>query len=139
MSAPWNSIATSLHQNSIVIWPEQLLTHDIFRIISVPDAIDVEYFAEGRAKLFEYRIKKESIPCNCRIMDCSFPPDVLIVGITRSQNLFIPNGSTVIREEDKVIFMGLSSALDSLAATMFQSGNHSKTAVLIGGGSVGFM
>lgn len=43
-----------------VIWPEKLLTEDIFRIILVPEAIDVEYFINGRAKLFEYRIKKDS-------------------------------------------------------------------------------
>jgi len=122
-----------------IIWPEQLLTQDIFRIISVPDAIDVEYFAEGRAKLFEYRIKEDSMLLDTRVMDCSFPPDVLIVGITREHNLFIPDGSTVIRMDDKVIFMGTGPALDNLAASIFQSGNNIKTAVLIGGGSVGFM
>lgn len=122
-----------------IIWPEQLLTQDIFRVISVPDAIDVEYFAEGRAKLFEYRIKAGSPLQNRRIMDCSFPQDVLIAGITREQNLFIPNGSTLILEDDKVIFMGLGAALDGLAAKIFQANNVVKTAVLIGGGSVGFM
>lgn len=122
-----------------IIWPEQLLTQDIFRIISVPDAIDVEYFAEGRAKLFEYRIKEDSILCNSRVMDCSFPDNVLIVGITREHNLFIPDGATVILDDDKVIFMGTGQALDTLAATIFQSANSIKTAVLIGGGSVGLM
>ena len=122
-----------------VIWPEQLLTQDIFRIISVPDAVDVEYFAGGRAKLFEYRIKEDSILRDTRVMDCSFPEDVLIVGITRDNNLFIPNGSTVIQVDDKVIFMGTGHALDNLAASIFQSSNRIKTAALIGGGSVGFM
>ncbi len=122
-----------------VIWPELLLTQDIFRIVSVPDAIDVEYFAEGRAKLFEYRIKETSTLLNTRVMDCSFPPDVLIVGITRDEKLFIPTGSSIIQEGDKVIFMGLGPALDTLAANIFQSSNQIKTAVLIGGGSIGFM
>jgi len=67
-----------------VIWPEQLLTQDIFRIILVPEAIDVEYFDDGQAKLFEYRIKEDSPLRNKRIMDYSFPRDVLIVGITRA-------------------------------------------------------
>jgi len=122
-----------------VIWPELLLTQDIFRIILVPDAIDVEYFAEGRAKLFEYRIKEHSTLLNSRVMDCSFPPDVLIVGITRDQKLFIPNGSTEIQEDDKVIFMGLGPAMDLLAANIFQFADQIRTAVLIGGGSIGFM
>ncbi len=122
-----------------IIWPEQLLTQDIFRIVSVPDAIDVEYFAKGKAKLFEYRIKQNSIIRDCRIMDCSFPDDVLIVGITRENSLFIPVGSTTIQKGDKVIFMGTGPALDILAARFFQNVNTIKTAAVIGGGSVGFM
>ncbi|MEA3470060.1 MAG: Trk system potassium transporter TrkA [Thermodesulfobacteriota bacterium] len=122
-----------------VVWPELLLTEDVFRIVSVPEAIDVEYFADGRAKLFEYRIKENSTLLNSRVMDCSFPANVLIVGITRDQQLFIPNGLTVIQEDDKVIFMGLGPALDILAASIFKSANQIRTAVLIGGGSIGFM
>lgn len=122
-----------------VIWPEQLLTQDIFRIVSVPEAIDVEYFAKGRAKLFEYRIKGDTMILDKRIMDCTFPENTLIVGITRENFLFIPDGSTVIRLDDKVIFMGTGVALDVLAARFFQKSNKIKKVVLIGGGSVGFL
>ncbi|KJS02027.1 MAG: potassium transporter TrkA [Desulfobulbaceae bacterium BRH_c16a] len=122
-----------------VIWPEQLLTQDIFRIVSVPEALDVEYFAQGRAKLFEYRIKENSIIREKRIRDCAFPENVLIVGITRKNKLFIPDGSTIIELNDKVIFMGKGSALDILAARFFQKSNRIGRVVLIGGGSVGFL
>jgi len=121
-----------------VIWPEQLLTQDIFRIILVPEAIDVEYFDNGRAKLFEYRIKDTSPLCNKRIMDYPFPDNVLIVGITRNHVLFIPNGSTRIEVDDKVIFMGTGPALDVLAANMFQKNDRIRSAAVIGGGNVGY-
>ncbi len=123
----------------IVIWPEQLLTQDIFRIVMVPEALDVEYFAQGRAKLFEYRIKEDSLICDKRIMDCTFPDNVLIIGITRDNKLFIPDGSTIISLNDKVIFMGKGSALDLLAARFFQKRTKIGRVVLIGGGSVGFL
>jgi len=139
LSSPKQNRYQTRYDIDTIIWPEQLLTQDIFRIISVPDAVDVEYFAEGRAKLFEYRIKEDSKLRDTRVMDCSFPKDVLIVGITRDHNLFIPDGSTVIQVDDKVIFMGTGAALDNLAGSIFQTRNSIKTAVLIGGGSVGFM
>ena len=44
-----------------VVWPEELLTQEIFRIITVPEAVDVENFAQGRARLLEYRIKEDSL------------------------------------------------------------------------------
>ena len=50
-----------------VIWPEELLTQEIFRIITVPEAVDVENFANGRARLLEYRIKEDSSLLNKKI------------------------------------------------------------------------
>jgi len=121
-----------------VIWPEQLLTQDIFRIIMEPETIDVEYLDDGNARLFEYPIKEDSPLCSTKIKDYTFPDDVLIVGIYRDDTLFIPNGSTEIRAGDKTIFMGTGPALDLLAANLFPKRNQVKTAAVIGGGNVGF-
>src|SRR5574344_1546626 len=43
-----------------IIWPEELLTQEIFRIITIPHAIDVENFAHGKVKMAEYRLKQNS-------------------------------------------------------------------------------
>lgn len=122
-----------------VIWPEELLTQDIFRIISVPEALDVELFAGGKAKLFEYRIKETSSLIDKLIKDCNFPKNVLIAGITRKDNLFIPDGNTRILVHDKVFFIGTGPALDMLAADFFEISRKIKNVSIIGGGSVGFM
>lgn len=121
-----------------VIWPEHLLTQDIFRIVVVPDAIDVEHFDGGQVKLFEYRIKEDSALCGVRIMEYTFPANCLIVGITRDEELFIPNGDTRIEVEDRVIFMGAAKALDLLAADLFEVSQKITTAAIIGGGKVGY-
>ncbi len=121
----------------IVIWPEDLLTQEIFRIITVAKALDVENFAGGRARLLEYRIEEDSILVNQKIRNCSFPKDTLIVGITREENLFIPNGETVLQKDDKVIFMGLAHSLDILAGNFFHKKDFVKNVAIIGGGNVG--
>ncbi len=122
-----------------VVWPEELLTQEIFRIITVPEAVDVENFAGGKARLLEYRIKEDSSLLNKKIKDCHFVNDTLIVAITREENLFIPDGETEFKLNDKVIFMGYSTSLDILAREIFQSKSKVKTAAIIGGGSVGLM
>lgn len=121
----------------IVIWPEELLTQEIFRIITVAKALDVENFAGGRARLLEYRIEEDSILVNQVIKNCSFPKDTLIVGITRDDELFIPNGDTVLKKDDKVIFMGLVHSLDALAGKFFHKKDFVKNIAIIGGGNVG--
>ena len=120
-----------------IIWPEDLLTQEIFRIITVAKALDVEYFANGRARLLEYKVPKYSPLVNTQIKHCEFPKETLIVGITREGELFIPNGETTIIENDKVIFMGLSHSLNILAGKFFHEKEFIKYVTIIGGGNVG--
>ena len=123
-----------------VIRPENLLTQQIFRLITTPEAINFDSFAFGKAALIEYRIKENSMILNKKVKDCHFPSSTLIVGITRDSKLFIPNGETILKLNDKVIFMGISHNLDLLAAKFFIGSNKKiETVTIIGGGRVGFM
>ena len=71
------------------------------------------------------------------VKNCEFPKDTLIVGINRDDELFIPNGETVLHQDDKVIFMGLSHSLDILAGKFFHEKEFVKNVAIIGGGNVG--
>ena len=120
-----------------VIWPQELLTQEIFRIVTVAKALDVENFAGGKARLLEYKIAENSPLVNQMVKNCEFPKDTLIVGITRNEELFIPTGETMLHQDDKVIFMGLSHSLDILAGKFFHEKEFVKNVTIIGGGSVG--
>ena len=123
-----------------VIWPEELLVQEVFRIILVPEAIDVEIFAGGKARLLEYRIKEDSLILNKKIKDCFFPEDSIIVGITRDCKLFIPDGNTEFTINDKVIFMGSETGLNNLAVEFFEKKNKNiRSTTIIGGGNVGYL
>lgn len=122
-----------------IIWPEELLTQDIFRIVTVAHALDVENFADGKARLLEYKVKPGLPIVNKKIKDIGFTKDTVIVGVTRDSKLFIPNGETEILSDDKLIFMGTPHSLDILAGTFFHEKEQVKSAAIIGGGNVGAM
>jgi len=122
-----------------IIWPEALLTQELFRIVTVAHALDVENFADGKARLLEYKVKAGSQIVGKMVKDCGFTKDTIIVGIKRNDLLFIPNGLTQIDEDDKLIFMGTSHSLDILAGTFFHENEQVKSVTIIGGGNVGFM
>ena len=121
----------------LVIWPDELLTGEIFRIITVPKAIEVENFADGKARLTEYRIEEESKLISKKLKDCHFTEQTIIVGITRDENLFIPNGDTELKLNDKIIFMGQPKSLNLLASEFFKDKRKIKNVTIIGGGNVG--
>ena len=122
-----------------VIWPEALLTQELFRIVTVAHALDVENFADGRARLLEYKVRTGASIVGKMVKDCGFTRDTIIVGIKRDDLLFIPNGLTEINENDKLIFMGTSHSLDILAGTFFHEKEQVKSVAVIGGGNVGYM
>lgn len=122
-----------------IIWPEELLTQEIFRIVTVAHALDVENFADGRARLLEYKVQPYHSIVGKKVKDCGFTKDTLMVGLTRECCLFIPNGETEIQEGDKLIFMGTSHSLDILAGTFFHEKEIVKSVAIIGGGNVGLM
>ena len=122
-----------------IIWPEELLTQEIFRIVTVAHALDVENFADGRARLLEYKVQPYHSIVGKKVKDCGFTKDTLMVGLTRDCCLFIPNGETEIQDGDKLIFMGTSHSLDILAGTFFHEKEIVKSVAIIGGGNVGLM
>lgn len=122
-----------------IIWPEELLTQEIFRIVTVAHALDVENFADGRARLLEYKVQPYHSIAGKKVKDCGFTKDTLMVGLTRDCCLFIPNGDTEIQAGDKLIFMGTSHSLDILAGTFFHEKEIVKSVSIIGGGNVGLM
>ena len=123
-----------------VLWAQELLVQEIYRIITVPEAIDVEYIEGGKARLFEYRIKENTPILNKELKDCFFPEGTIIVGISRDNELFIPSGSTKLKLDDKAFFMGTENAMNSLAQHYFFSkDNQVKDVAIIGGGDTGYM
>lgn len=122
-----------------IIWPEELLTQEIFRIVTVAHALDVENFADGKARLLEFKVLPHLSITGKKVKDCGFTNDTLMVGLTRDCNLFIPNGDTEILDGDKLIFMGTSHSLDILAGTFFHEKEVVKSVCIIGGGKVGAM
>ena len=133
------------HHNSIyaqcidsIIWPQNLLMQEIFKIITVPSAVDVESFAHGRARLLEYRIKEDSELLNKKLKECYFNSEVLVVGIVRNEDLFIPNGNSEFLLNDKIILMGTPIGLDLAVSELFTSEEAVKKIAIIGGGSVGY-
>ena len=121
-----------------VIWPQKFLAQEIFKIITVPDAVDVENFAHGRARLLEYRIKEDSELLNKKLKDCYFNSEVLVVGIVRDSQLFIPNGNSEFLLNDKAILIGTPIGLEIAASELFESKGCVKNIAIIGGGSVGY-
>jgi trk system potassium uptake protein len=121
-----------------VIWPEAQLAADIQRIISVPDAIDAEVFADGAITLLEYRLDAASSVVGQRIADLHLPHGSLVVAVRRGESFFIPRGESVLAAGDKAILMGTSEGLRDVRRRITGANDlRAQRVTIIGGGDVG--
>lgn len=67
-------------------------------ILSVPP-----YYPSEKEKLQEYNISKSDLWCNKAISELDIPDNLLIAMIVRDDETIIPNGQTVLQENDTVV------------------------------------
>jgi len=123
-----------------IVWPARMLASRIERILAVPGASDVGRFARGKLAFLEYKVR-EGLPLVGRpLMEIrSLPSQVLIVGVGRGDEWFVPRGQSVLEVGDRVHFIGRSESMHQLAAwfTEHLGSDGSGEVVIIGGGTVG--
>ena len=121
-----------------VIWPQHMLAEEIARIVLVPRAIDVEFFAGGRVWLLEYRLREGSLLSGKPLAQLHLPRGALAVAVTDGDRLRIPSGQTVFREGEKVVFMGTEKAMLKLQSDFLAiSKKKIQDVTILGGGTVG--
>ncbi len=123
---------------SMIINPELAASAEIARLLRFPSAIRIDTFATGRVELLKFRIKPEfhldqvSIAELPRHAKC----DILVAGIERGENAYIPNGNFILQNGDLVSII----ASPRNAATFFRNiglaTNQVKNCLIVGGGTI---
>ncbi|HOR21770.1 MAG: Trk system potassium transporter TrkA [Ruminococcus sp.] len=127
---------------SMMINPDYIAANEIAKVLRYPEAINIESFAKGRVDLAEIRITSGSILENITLSQLSrrLRLDVLICAVQRGDELFIPNGNSVLKAGDKIHMTASHSAMvkffKSISAAYREK--RVKSAVLIGGGRVAY-
>lgn len=124
----------------LLIWPARMLADKIEKIVAVPGATDVGRFAKGQIGLLEYRLREGNPLVGRPLTEIhTLPPAVLMVGVTRGDEWFVPRGQSVLQPGDRVSFVGRSAAMHQLAGWfMDYLGEAGRgEVVIVGGGTVG--
>lgn len=100
VSMPTNSLALMIKRNGTTIIPKgdtMILAKDTL-ILSVPS-----YEPSGQENLKEIKIQSTDKWCNKTIQELNLPENVLIALIKRGEDNLIPDGNTLIKENDFVV------------------------------------
>jgi len=122
------------------ICPEQILTEYIVKLIEFPEALQVLEFAGGKASLVAVRAF-EGGPLVGKPLSFlrSHMPQVetRVAAIFRKDRPLIPEGNTVIEEDDEIFFIAAADNIRSVLKEMRRMDKPSKRVMIVGGGNIG--
>lgn len=103
--------------------PLSITASTILRYIQGEKKIISSLLIQGQSEIMEIIATNDMKLSNIPLKDLQLPDGVLIAGIHRGQDVIIPNGDTVILEDDKVIIFCLLSDIAELEK-LFRKKRH---------------
>ena len=124
----------------MAINPEQAAATEIARVLRFPSAIQIDTFSKGRVEILKFRIPESSPLDEIRVADMAkrINCDILVCGVERGENVFIPGGNFILRAGDLVSFVATpKNATDFFNKIGFKT-NSVKDTLIIGGGATAY-
>lgn len=121
----------------LIVNPEIVAADEIRRILSSLYLSPMDEFAGGDIHLTEFKATKEDI-LNKPIKDIDFPKPCSIAVVSRGTETMIPGSGDTLEQGDRVYLIASKDDMDELGALFAQPKGKANSAVIIGGGRVGF-
>lgn len=121
---------------ALIINPEMEAAIDMARILYLPTALEVDSFAHGQADMVKFMIPKDSMLCDKTIAQAAsgLMNKVLICGVERGEDVFIPGGDFCLKEGDLVSFVTGRKSVSPFLKEIGVKTNRVKDCLIIGGG-----
>lgn len=125
---------------TMIINPELASAIEISRLLRFPSAIELDTFAKGRVELLKFKLLPEFRLSGMSVMEIvdKLRCNVLICGVERGDEVFIPSGNFILQDNDLLSIM----ASPKNSASFFKKvGIHThqvKNALIVGGGTLGY-
>ena len=125
---------------TMIMNPEQAAASEIARALRFPSAIQIDTFAKGRIEILKFRISEESVLNHIKIADLSqkLKCDILVCGVERGENAFIPDGEFVLRGGDLVSIVASYSNGVYFFKKIGIKATRVKNTIIVGGGDTAY-
>ncbi len=125
---------------AMIINPEDAAAREMARILRFPSVIKIDTFAKGRVEILKFKVSAKSPIENMKISDIrtKFGGEIIICGIERGENAYIPNGDFVVNTGD---FVSIVASPDESVDFFKKIGiktNSVKDTIIVGGGATAY-
>ena len=126
---------------NVRIYPEQLVTDALCRLLEFPEALQVLDFAGGRVELVAVKVLTDSPLAGHPLRELpDYMPDGTdgrVAAIFRSGQAIVPQGDTEVRVGDEVFFIAARQHIRPLLYALHPTDPPSRRIIIGGGGNIG--
>ncbi|MCJ2163766.1 MULTISPECIES: Trk system potassium transporter TrkA [unclassified Pseudodesulfovibrio] len=125
-----------------IINPDEEVVNSVLRLMSVPGAVEINEFANGKIRLIGINLPDDSAIMGCQLIHLrdKIGDDlgIVIAAIVREGQLIIPSGLDVIQKDDVVYFVCDIRDQEEILIRLGISTEPVRKVLIIGGGNIGF-
>ncbi|MEW6677019.1 MAG: Trk system potassium transporter TrkA [Pseudomonadota bacterium] len=123
-----------------VISPEQEITDYLRKLIDYPEALQVVDFGQGRARLVAMKARAGGplVGHELRDLQKHLPGlDARVAAIFRRDRTIVPEGRTVIQNDDEIFFIAATENIRAVMKEMRRADKSVRRIMIVGGGNIG--
>lgn len=125
---------------SMSINPELMAANELFRLLKMPSAAKVETFSGRNFEMVELRLKNDSVLDGLSLIEFrkKFQLNILICIVKRGEEVFIPDGSFVLKSGDRIGITAKSAEIAKFFKVLGINRKESKNVMILGAGKTAF-
>ncbi|WP_148412188.1 Trk system potassium transporter TrkA [Murimonas intestini] len=125
---------------AMAINPELASAVEMARVLRFPTAIKIETFAKGKVEVLKFKIGKGSVLNNIQVSQIAtkLKCDVLVCAVEREDDVIIPTGNTILRENDIISIVASPKHSSQFFKRINIVTNQVRNTMIAGGGEIAY-
>jgi len=121
----------------LIINPERVTAQEIFQIVKNPEALNVDYYADGKVQLLELEVKADSPILGKCIKDLDTSVPYNIVSIARKHKMLVPSGDDTFQMGDHINVIAQTVQMREVERILGFHTRKVEQVTILGGGRTG--
>ncbi len=125
---------------AMVVNPDRAAASEIARILRFPSAIKIDTFAKGRVEILKFEIPQGNVLDNLRLMEMTskLGSNILVCGVERGDEAFIPSGNFVLRAGDQISIVASIKDASQFIKKIGLRTDKIKDTMMVGGSNISY-
>jgi len=125
---------------TVSINPEWMAAKELFNILKLPAAVNIESFSGGNLDMVEIRLKPNSILDGLTLIELrrQYKAQYLVCAVQRGNEVYIPDGNFVLKSGDKIGISASISEIQKLLKMLSLVQKSAKSVMILGASRISY-